>query len=273
MTNPGKTPSWLTVLILTGLGLSVTPHQVLTRTDEVSRALSPILSSYEVIRMAPGEIEQQIRTTGELRFRFDDTDFYFNLEPHDLRAPGYRAVETGPGGVRRTLPPQPVHTFKGVLAGREDTQGRFNLTDGGVEGVVYAPEGRVYVEPLRNYLPDAPSGELVSYRQSDIKPGQAFRCGVPLPHRLQRRVDQVAAQVQAGTPTKYEFDIATEADYEYVQALGGAEAANREILGILNQVDGVYQSELLLQLRVSFQHAWADKHDPYPYTPLHRADW
>ena len=169
MTNRKKTPSWLPVLILASLGISVSPHQVLTRTSEVSRALSPVLSSYEVIRMEPGEIEQQVRTTGELRLRFDETDFYFNLEPHDMRGPGYRAVETGPGGVRRTLPPQPVHTFKGVLAGREDTRGRFNLTDGGVEGVVYAPEGWVYVEPLRNYLPKAPAGELVVYRHSDIK--------------------------------------------------------------------------------------------------------
>ena len=148
MTNRKKLSSWLPVLILAGLGISVSPHQVLTRTSEVSRALSPVLSSYEVIRMAPGEIERQVRTTGELRFRFNETDFYFNLEPHDLRAPGYRAVETGPGGVRRTLPLQPVHTFKGVLAGREDTRGRFNLTDGGVEGVVYAPEGWVYLRAL-----------------------------------------------------------------------------------------------------------------------------
>ena len=65
MNNTKKTPCWLTILILTGLGISVSPHQVLTRTHKVSRALSPVLSSYEVIRMAPGEFERQIRTTGE----------------------------------------------------------------------------------------------------------------------------------------------------------------------------------------------------------------
>ena len=265
MTHLKKTPSWLTILLLSGLGISVSPHQVLTRTDEVSSALSPVLSSYEVIRMAPGEIERQVRTTGELRFRFDETDFYFNLEPHDLRTPNYQAVETGPGGVTRTLPREPVHTFKGVLAGREDTRGRFNLVDGGVEGVVYAPEGWVYVEPLRNYLPSAPAGELVVYSHADIKPGEALKCGVSLPKRMQRGVERVTAQVEAATPTKYEFEVATEADYEYVQALGGSEAANREILGILNQVDGVYQSELLLQLRVSFQRAWTME-DPYHKT-------
>ena len=267
MTTAKKIPSWLTVLILSGLGISVSPHQILTRTSEVSRALSPVLSSYEVIRMEPGEIELQVRTTGELRFRFRDTDFYFNLEPHDMRAPGYRAVETGPGGVRRTLPPQPVHTFKGALAGREDTRGRFNLVDAGVEGVIYAPEGWYYVEPLRNYLPSAPVGELVVYSHADIKPGEPLKCGVLLPKRLQQGVDRVTAQVEAAsTPINYVFDVATEADYEYVQALGGSEEANREIEGILNQVEGVYQSELLLQLRISFQHAWGMEDDPYTAT-------
>ena len=269
MANGKKGLSRLTILILTGLGLSVGPHQVLTRTAEVSRALSPVLSSYEVIRMAPGEIERQVRTTGELRFRFNETDFYFNLEPHNLRAPNYRAVEKGPGGIERTLPPQPVHTFKGVLAGREDTRGRFNLTDGGVEGIVYAPEGSYYVEPLRNYLASASDGELVVYRHADIKTGGVLKCGASLPERLERGVDRVTAQVGASTlthPTKYGFEIATEADYEFVQALGGSEKANREIEGILNQVEGVYESELLLQLRISFQNTWRTEDDPYTAT-------
>ena len=269
MTDPKKTLCWLTVLLLTGLGVSVSPFQVLTRTSEVSRALTPVLSSYEVIRMAPGEIERQVRTTGELRLRFKETDFYFNLEPHNMRTLDYRAVETGPGGMERTLPIQPVHTFKGVLAGQEDTRGRFNLTDGGVEGVVYAPEGRYYVEPLQNYLPSASNGELVIYRQADIKPGEALKCGVSLPMRIQRGAERVTAQTGAATsttPTKYVFEVATEADYEYVQALGGPEEANREIEGILNHVEGVYQSELLLQLRISFQNAWKTEDDPYTAT-------
>ena len=186
-----------------------------------------------------------------------------------MRAPNYQAVETGPGGVERTLPREPVHTFKGVLAGREDTQGRFALTDGGVEGVVYAPEGWVYVEPLRNYLPDARSGELLVYRHSDLKFGEDLKCGVSMAERLQRGVNLVTSELRAATstiPTKYEFEIATEADYEYVQALGGSQKANREIEGILNLVDGVYQSELLLQLRISFLHTWAVEDDPYTTT-------
>ena len=117
MKTKSKNPTWLSTLILSGLGIWVSPGEVLTRTSEVERALNPVLSSYEVRRFEPGERERQIRTTGDLRFRFHGTDFHFNLKPHNMRAPNYRAVETGPGGVRRTLP-HPTQTDRWHLPGR-----------------------------------------------------------------------------------------------------------------------------------------------------------
>ena len=266
MKSNTKMHIWLSMMILAGVGLWVSPHQVLTRTTEVSQALQPVLSSYEVVRFQPDEIERQLRTTGELRFRFNHTDFYFRIEPHDMRTPDYRAVETGPEGATRTLPRETVNTFKGTLSGQEDTQGRFNLTDDGIEGVVFAPEDWYFLEPLRNFVPGAPAGELVVYRQSDVKTGQAFRCGVSLSERLQHGANRVATQVEGVSLTNYVIEVATEADYDYVQALGGSEAANREILGIMNQVEGIYQNELLLQLQIGFQHAWATRDESYPYT-------
>ena len=195
--------------------------------------LSPVLSAMKTY----GTHRRQVAAV--------PVDFYFNLEPHDMRAPGYRAGR----------PQEDVYLH---LAGREDTRGRFNLTDGGVEGVVHAPKGWFYLEPLRNYLPGAPTGELVAYNHSDIKSGEELRCGESLTQRLQRGLNRIAVQSEAAIPTNYRYivDVATEADYEYVKALGGSENANREIEGILNQVDGVYQSELSLRLRLVFQNAW-----------------
>ena len=60
----------LTVLILIALGVSVSPHRILTRTAEVEQALNPILSGNAVIRPAPGEIKRQIRTT-EAEWKID----------------------------------------------------------------------------------------------------------------------------------------------------------------------------------------------------------
>ena len=131
--------------------------------------------------------------------------------------------------------------------------------------MVYAPDGWVYVEPLRNYLTGARAGELVAYGHTDIKPGEALKCQVSLAGRLERSLNRISAQLTFGTPTHYVAEVATEADYEYVQALGGSTEAIREILGIMNQVEGVYRSELFLTLRISFQHAW-DMEDPFHKT-------
>ena len=99
----------------------------------------------------------------------------------------------------------------------------------------------------------------------NVKPGEDFQCDVSLPEspaagrqpgwRLGRKYRQPS-------PTTW-LDVATEADYEFVQALGGSAEANSEIEGILNVVGGVYQSELLLKLQISFQNAWAAEEDPY----------
>ena len=80
MTLKKRTLSWLAVLFLTGVGILASSQQFLTRTSEVARALNPVLSSYEVLRFEPGEIERQVRTTGELRLRFDGTDFPFQSQ-------------------------------------------------------------------------------------------------------------------------------------------------------------------------------------------------
>ena len=106
----------------------------------------------------------------------------------------------------------------------------------------------------------------MAYSHADINPGEALKCGVSLAGRLERDVNRVGARVSFVTATNYVADVATEADYEYVQEMGSSEEANREILGIMNQVEGVYQSELLLTLRISFQHAWAVESDPYTST-------
>ena len=235
-------------------------------TSEVSRALQPVLSDYELIRLEPGDARQQVETSGELRFRYKETVFDFKLEPHDLRAPGYQAVETGPRGVRRVLPRGPVTTYKGRLAGQQDTHGRFALTRQGVEGVVFTAEERYYVEPLQRYLASAKGAELVVYRHSDIKFDPDWKCGLLLPRSLKWGVDQIGPPAATVTATKYLVEVATDADYEYVQALGGSDKANAEILSILNMVDGLYQSELLLELSVTFQNTWTTDKDPYSTT-------
>ncbi len=64
MTTKKTMFSWLIVLTLIGLGISVDPHRVLTETTQVPGALNPILSGQQVIRLESVDEDQQVRTTG-----------------------------------------------------------------------------------------------------------------------------------------------------------------------------------------------------------------
>ena len=58
------------------------------------------------------------------------------------------------------------------------------------------------------------------------------------------------------------IEIATEADFQYVTATGGAAATNAEILSILNLVEGMYENEIGLTISVVYQHTW-ETQDPF----------
>ena len=254
----------LAALVLIIFGICLSPHQGLARAPAVERALQPVLSGYEVIRMKPSDIETQARQSSEpLELNLSGVRYYFELVPRDLRSPRYRAEVTGEDGVRRQLPPPPVTTYEGrAVVGQEVVQARFTITNDRFEGVVFTPGDWHYIEPLRNYLPSAEAAELVVYRHSDIKPGQEWRCGVS---NLKRGINQID-QAAIDTTTTYTVEVATEADYEYVQALGGPDAAKREIMSIMNMVEGVYEQELNLKLEIVYQHAWNRSNDPYTGT-------
>ncbi|MCB9029503.1 MAG: hypothetical protein H6619_00490 [Deltaproteobacteria bacterium] len=66
---------------------------------------------------------------------------------------------------------------------------------------------------------------------------------------------------------QHELEIATEAACDYVEFHGGVTNAMYEILTALNLVDTIYQVELGISLKVTFQHFWSDCSNPsHPYS-------
>ncbi len=171
-----------------------------------------------------------------------------------------------PEGVRSRLGRLPVHTYRGNVPWIRDSEARFTVREGSFEGVVLTPDEWYYIEPLRNYSPASDPADMVVYRRSDIRFDSLGVCGTTLAHRIGAANELVGPQVLAASSGIKTADIATEADYEYVLASGGAEPANAAILEILNQVDGIYQTQLSIALRVVYQHVWATPDDPYNST-------
>jgi len=86
--------------------------------------------------------------------------------------------------------------------------------------------------------------------------GTLFRELAQLGERLRRSEESRSSALR-------QIDIVTDADFEYVQAVGGVQTAKNRILSTLNSVDGIYRAQLGLTIRVIFQNAWGTANDPY----------
>ncbi|MFN2416928.1 MAG: Calx-beta domain-containing protein [Pyrinomonadaceae bacterium] len=238
---------------------------------EFDQEVGRVLGRYDRLGLDPASVERGVRRTGRLRLETSAGTFELLLAPHDVRADGYRAVEVLDGGETRELPRAPARTFRGELAGVAGSHARFTIDRDTVEGMIIAGGEKFFVESAARYSRGAAPGDFLFYRESDVVGGDPAYCAVQtLAGRVNSKLGGTASADDPGQPAlpplspKRQADIATEADFEYFQASGSSStAANNEILSIMNQVDGVYQTETGLTFRVVFQRVWTTAADPY----------
>ena len=231
--------------------------------------INKLVRKFETVKLDVEEAIERVRRGDNLTIIGQSTTFEIELAPHDLRAPEYRAEEAIGGGNVAVVETSSVHTYKGRLRGMKDTEARFTVGGGKIEGVVITPADTYYVQSFRDFETSAAPSDFVLYKGSDVNSDAVGECAVTLDAKIAQASEQFApssTEMILAATTLRETDIATEADFEYVQALGGSSGANNEILGILNQVEGVYRDELSIEFRVVYQHTWANSDDPYVST-------
>ena len=236
--------------------------------------------SYERLTLDTRDAAGQVRRTGRLRLNTNRRVLNLELEPHDMRAANYTAEETIAPGVTRRVLMGAVRTYKGRVLGGEAAAARFTIDDESLEGLIVTPGELYYVEPARRYVPSAARTEFLFYKGSDVIETEPASCAAPLLHdRVSDAAEQLGgksltanAAVTGGGPqplalaSPLEAELATEADFEFVRAAGGSAAANSEILGIMNQVEAVYQRDIGLSFKITSQHTWDTSSDPYTKT-------
>ncbi len=263
---------WLAAVALISCLFSFPMLAAAQRADNFGRVndggdqLDQYIRSYDRITLEPGEATAQVRDSGELRLVTQEGTFDLVLTPHDIRSPWYFAEEVSADGEVRSVEPGAVQSFKGSVRGIEEAQARFTITNDRVEGVILTPWEWYFVEPLRNYVEFSAPSDLVFYKKSDIVLESFGTCETRLAERMDKAGDLVAPRLEMAAAGSYVLSIATEADHEYVTAFGDSSSANNEILNILNQVEGVYDSEVGISFEVVYQNTWASSSDPYVST-------
>jgi hypothetical protein len=238
--------------------------------------LAKVLTRHDLVEFEPRRVAEQVRTTGRLTVPSSSGTFELTLAAHDLRSSNYRAQVSLDGGEVRALDRGPVRTYKGTVAGIEGAQARFTIDDTTLEGMIITPTRLYFVEPAKRYSSLAGSKDYLVYSDSDVIENSFGECGTTMAEKVGAEAARVKSQVPtslAHGDTEELFapprvvDLATEADFEYYTFFGSnAVNANNEIIGIMNQVDGIYNTQFGIRFSIVFQNVWATASDPYTST-------
>ena len=229
--------------------------------------LGQVFSAHEEISLDPRTIAQQVRASGRISLVTPAHDFELQLQPNDLRAPNYRAEEVGPDGITREVAMPAPSTYKGNLQDVWGSDARFTVHENEVEGMIVSSGDSYFLEPAQKYSRVAQSSDYVLYKSSDVRPDIVRTCATTLEEQVTAGAKQFMSSATTGvapavfSPFKV-VEIATDADFEYTNALGNSAAANSDILSIMNSVQGIYQRDIGLTFTVTFQHTWTSA-DPY----------
>src|SRR5215218_9823635 len=227
----------------------------------VKTDLGRAFKKFDLIKTKPAAAVDNNGQERRLAVQAGGRNFQLDVTPNDIRSDRYRTEDNGPAGI--SSPGNAgVKTFKCTIAGSGKSEVRLTIDGDDVEGFFEADGERFFIEPAKKYSNKAVAGEAVVYRAEDSMVESPFLCDSDIPTQISQGAAILESGAAVASPSYRILELATEADLEFVQTLGGAAQANTEILNIMNMVEGTYNVELGLSIRVVFQHTWTTA-DPY----------
>ncbi len=226
----------------------------------LAQDLAQAFARYELIKLAPDASAKSARS-GKLRIASSNHDFNLELQPRDLLAPNYKAETTVAENERVALARPKTNTFKGFVAGETNSKVRLSINDQKIQGYIFVGDKQFFVEPASNISKSAAPDDFVIYEAADAINNQPMSCD--LTERVEAATQEYdLPDLTAAANVFKTVEIATDSDFEFTNARGGAANANQEALNVLNLIEGRFESELGITFAVTFQHAWSTS-DPF----------
>ncbi|MDQ4121380.1 MAG: FG-GAP-like repeat-containing protein [Acidobacteriota bacterium] len=251
--------------------------------NALEKDLGESFKQFDLVELDEKVVLEKAKSKQPIEIQAYGREFEFVLTAHDLRAANYKAIESIDSG-ERALERGEVETYKGKLKNDPDSEVRFTVTESGFEGLIYTGDSRkFFVTKAQKFSKHALRSDAVVYSEHDlVKTVDLSHDTANLPGDIEGKLNlgvELVREKVSGVAAASEFseaaeatnlktvEVATEADYQWVIQAGNATAANNEILGILNLVDGIYKRDLNLSISVTYQHAWSTS-DPYPSSSM-----
>jgi Metallo-peptidase family M12/Reprolysin family propeptide/Domain of unknown function (DUF4214) len=239
----------------------------------VQQDLAQIFINHEELSLDARAVADQVVQSGRVSLVTPSHDFELQLQPNDLRAPNYRAEQTDSDGMVRATAMPGVTTYKGNVADVWASDARFTIDGQKIEGMIITPTQSFFIEPAQKYSSAAASTDYLLYSADDVRPDITRVCGDTLEQQVSVGAQQMMSRSGAASevspavflPFKV-VEVATESDFEYTNALGGASQANSDILSVMNSISAIYERDIGLKFTVTYQHAWTTA-DPFGSNP------
>ncbi len=227
---------------------------------------------YDLEAFDPDEIETAAYEGRPCALYFFDASHEVLLEPVDLRSARFRQTITEHGRTRRTFQER-SRLFRGHLVDEPDSSVvRISLTDNGVRGYVKSSAGWTFIRPQ----PQASfAGAHMVYTDGDLDAVEVGSCATSPEHPVadDSQVNSTATapqsssaddEPQAETADFKVLELAVEVDFAYFTRYGSS--TQSEIDAVLNEVDGIFQSELGVTIEVVHFNIYQDAAEPYTQT-------
>ena len=197
---------------------------------------------------------------------------WVDLRPYSLRSDRFAIYAQVEGGEMVPVKPEAERTLRGEVAGIEGSKCAGGVTEEGLHLRIMLADGSdVWVEPVNGRVPGAPVNLHVMYTVEDAVVGPVPpMCGGP-EFRDRRRLAQAEAEPAAGGighrgAILYTAVMDTDADFEYFQAYGGANAVVNRIAIVTNTVNLQYERDVNITHLLGTQIVRASVVDPYSTT-------
>lgn len=261
----------LNLLIPKALAQQIFKSKTISISKDKHNLLSKNLKDYDIIQIDIKQIKSYVTNAGDIStFHLklgNKINDVLTLELNDLRSTDYISQRTTDKGV--VLDPVGLtNTYKGFLNYDPKQAVRLTIDDNNIEGYFVKDGEYIYIESLSNLIKGDINNELVLYEGNDIfqKLQNGFFCGVSDSINNSKIIGSETNKISAQPLDCFVLEIATEADFEYFQTHGSN--ANNQILSILNQVEGIYNSTFAIDFVVSFQNIFETSSDPYSATAV-----
>lgn len=238
------------------------------------RTIPSNIHHYEVVAATATSQLAADASTGkqELSFNALGRGFDLELEPNPLFAKGARNLWIGDKGERSEVPAAAF--YKGQVKGDRQSWLRLTMKNGELDGIIRTRNEVYFVEPASRYPSAADSKGSIIYRLSDTESDwttQSCPLDMPAPEPIPHvgsdsgAQDQIKAFLPASVATTYkQCEIAIVADYEYYLEHGSSSATDMQ--SIINQVDGIYRSELGTTFSIVTTVVYSTSSDPFTST-------